>query len=273
MSNGVALCKLHHAAFDRFFFAIRPDYLIEVRGQVDPRGARWTDARGRPPANPRDADPRASPSRRPTRSQAPRASILRAPASQLTPLDTLAGTAHPQSPGHGRPRQHRQPPLPRRSRRPCRARRPPVCRRSPCRRAPAPAAPRASRSSATASSSSAWSWSTPGLAAFVAERPAEERAGLVERALRIGLTALQEAGVTVNVDVVRREFEALLAQTQATNEKAARGPGRRPPPELRRRRRPPAAHAREVPRRPRRAADASSTSCSTSRSATARSAA
>ena len=28
------------------------------------------------------------------------------------------------------------------------------------------------------------------LAAFVAERPAEERAGLVERALRIGLTAL-----------------------------------------------------------------------------------
>jgi putative restriction endonuclease len=31
ISNGVALCKLHHAAFDRFFFAIRPDYVIEVR--------------------------------------------------------------------------------------------------------------------------------------------------------------------------------------------------------------------------------------------------
>ena len=31
VSNGVALCKLHHAAFDRFFFAIRPDYVIEVR--------------------------------------------------------------------------------------------------------------------------------------------------------------------------------------------------------------------------------------------------
>src|SRR2546421_3498655 len=60
------------------------------------------------------------------------------------------------------------------------------------------------------------------VAAFVGERAAEERASLVERALRIGLTALQEAGVTVNVDVVRREFESLLAQTQATNDKAAR---------------------------------------------------
>jgi hypothetical protein len=44
----------------------------------------------------------------------------------------------------------------------------------------------------------------------------------VERALRIGITALQEAGVTVNVDHIRREFESLLTQTQATNEKAAR---------------------------------------------------
>src|SRR5438105_9833227 len=60
------------------------------------------------------------------------------------------------------------------------------------------------------------------VAAFVGERAAEERASLIERALRIGLTALQEAGVTVNVDVVRREFESLLAQTQATNDKAAR---------------------------------------------------
>ena len=30
----MALCKLHHAAFDRFFFAIRPDYVIEVRPSV-----------------------------------------------------------------------------------------------------------------------------------------------------------------------------------------------------------------------------------------------
>ncbi len=34
VSNGVALCKLHHAAFDRFFFAIRPDYVIEVRSSI-----------------------------------------------------------------------------------------------------------------------------------------------------------------------------------------------------------------------------------------------
>jgi putative restriction endonuclease len=34
VSNGVALCKLHHAAFDRFFFAIRPDYVIKVRPSV-----------------------------------------------------------------------------------------------------------------------------------------------------------------------------------------------------------------------------------------------
>jgi putative restriction endonuclease len=34
VSNGVALCKLHHAAFDRFFFAIRPDYTVEVRPSI-----------------------------------------------------------------------------------------------------------------------------------------------------------------------------------------------------------------------------------------------
>jgi len=34
VSNGVALCKLHHAAFDRLFFAIRPDYTIEVRPSI-----------------------------------------------------------------------------------------------------------------------------------------------------------------------------------------------------------------------------------------------
>ena len=61
----------------------------------------------------------------------------------------------------------------------------------------------------------------PGLAAFVADRPADDRPALVERALKIGLVALQDAGVTVNVDVVRREFETLLQQSQATNERAA----------------------------------------------------
>jgi putative restriction endonuclease len=34
VSNGVALCKLHHAAFDRLFFAVRPDYVIEVKPSI-----------------------------------------------------------------------------------------------------------------------------------------------------------------------------------------------------------------------------------------------
>jgi putative restriction endonuclease len=32
--NGLALCKLHHAAFDRHFLTVRPDYIIEVRRDV-----------------------------------------------------------------------------------------------------------------------------------------------------------------------------------------------------------------------------------------------
>jgi hypothetical protein len=59
------------------------------------------------------------------------------------------------------------------------------------------------------------------LAAFVADRPVEERDLLVERALRVGLTAIASVGVTVNVDAVRAEFQGLLRQTEAANEKAA----------------------------------------------------
>ena len=59
------------------------------------------------------------------------------------------------------------------------------------------------------------------LAAFLIERPADDRQELVERALRIGLLALQDAGVTVNVDVVRVEFEKLMRQAESVNEKAA----------------------------------------------------
>jgi putative restriction endonuclease len=32
--NGLALCKLHHAAYDRYFLTVRPDYVIEVRQAV-----------------------------------------------------------------------------------------------------------------------------------------------------------------------------------------------------------------------------------------------
>ncbi|HEX9043854.1 MAG TPA: hypothetical protein VF802_02405 [Candidatus Limnocylindrales bacterium] len=59
------------------------------------------------------------------------------------------------------------------------------------------------------------------LASFVADRPLDDRPALVERALKIGLTALQDVGVTVNVDVVRAEFEKLVGQTQALNQRAA----------------------------------------------------
>jgi len=32
--NGIAFCKLHHAAFDNFFLGIRPDYRVIVREDV-----------------------------------------------------------------------------------------------------------------------------------------------------------------------------------------------------------------------------------------------
>ena len=34
VSNGLALCSLHHAAFDRCFIGLRPDFTIEVREDV-----------------------------------------------------------------------------------------------------------------------------------------------------------------------------------------------------------------------------------------------
>lgn len=34
VTNGLSLCKLHHAAYDGFLFGIRPDYVIEVNKRV-----------------------------------------------------------------------------------------------------------------------------------------------------------------------------------------------------------------------------------------------
>ncbi len=34
ISNGLALCKLHHAAFDNFFFTVTPEYRVEVRASL-----------------------------------------------------------------------------------------------------------------------------------------------------------------------------------------------------------------------------------------------
>ena len=34
VSNGMSLCRLHHAAFDRLFLGVRPNYIIRVRADV-----------------------------------------------------------------------------------------------------------------------------------------------------------------------------------------------------------------------------------------------
>ena len=49
----------------------------------------------------------------------------------------------------------------------------------------------------------------------------DDHAILVERALRIGLTALQSVGVTLNLDAVRAEFDRFADQSRAANEQAA----------------------------------------------------
>ena len=61
----------------------------------------------------------------------------------------------------------------------------------------------------------------PSLAAILGERPPEDRPAVVERALRIGLLALQDAGATVDVDLVRTEFEKLVRQAEQVNARAA----------------------------------------------------
>jgi hypothetical protein len=59
------------------------------------------------------------------------------------------------------------------------------------------------------------------LAAFVEQRPLDDRPELAERALRIGLHALQDAGTSLDVDFVRREFDALLQRSASASERAA----------------------------------------------------
>jgi len=59
------------------------------------------------------------------------------------------------------------------------------------------------------------------LAAWLGAQPMDDHAILVERALRIGLTALQSVGVTLNVDAVRAEFDRFADQSRTANEQAA----------------------------------------------------
>ena len=52
------------------------------------------------------------------------------------------------------------------------------------------------------------------LARFVGETPEDERPQLVERALRIGLLTLCNAGVSMSADVVKAEFERLYERME-----------------------------------------------------------
>ena len=49
------------------------------------------------------------------------------------------------------------------------------------------------------------------LAAALAQRDEADRLAVAERGLRIGLLALQDAATSMDTDVVRREFDKLLA--------------------------------------------------------------
>ncbi|MCI0584550.1 MAG: hypothetical protein L0227_16955 [Chloroflexi bacterium] len=59
------------------------------------------------------------------------------------------------------------------------------------------------------------------LAGWLAVQPMDDHAILVERALRIGLLAIQSVGVTLNVDAVRAEFERLADTQRAMTERAS----------------------------------------------------
>ena len=59
------------------------------------------------------------------------------------------------------------------------------------------------------------------LAAFVSETPEADRPALAERALRIGLLTLANAGVNLSADVVKAEFERLTDRMEATQKRAA----------------------------------------------------
>lgn len=59
------------------------------------------------------------------------------------------------------------------------------------------------------------------MAGFVQQRLDEERPELIERAMRIGLLALQDASTSLDVDLVRREFDELVERSSSMNQRAA----------------------------------------------------
>ncbi len=58
-------------------------------------------------------------------------------------------------------------------------------------------------------------------AAYLSTQPADEWAATCERALKVGLVALSQAGVTINVDYMQRELERVVARMDDTSETAA----------------------------------------------------
>lgn len=59
------------------------------------------------------------------------------------------------------------------------------------------------------------------LATFMRARPESDHAALAARAIRIGLIALQDAGASLDVDLVRQEFEAMMRRAEALNDRVA----------------------------------------------------
>ena len=61
----------------------------------------------------------------------------------------------------------------------------------------------------------------PEVAAYVGEHTDADRCAVVERALRVGVVALRNAGTTVNVDFVQKEFERFARRSDESHERAA----------------------------------------------------
>ena len=60
----------------------------------------------------------------------------------------------------------------------------------------------------------------PALAAVLVQREPADRPAVIERALKVGLLAIQDVAVSMDVDVVRDEFEKLLRASEQANTRA-----------------------------------------------------
>jgi hypothetical protein len=60
----------------------------------------------------------------------------------------------------------------------------------------------------------------PALAAVLAQREPADRPAVVERALKVGLLAIQDVAVSMDVDLVRDEFEKLVVASEQSQQRA-----------------------------------------------------